>query len=194
MGSWRYSGSTHITEVLLWVDTVSSVWAGQEYEGGRGRIPSDVKAAGMCGTLCLGMDNETTDGLCLRMRRQTNTHDVVVEVCNGLPHHKWKANDVIFRQLEETSHLHLQGTWTMLEGQESKTQVNWEISGVTEGKLWNFLLEMLTASRIPSREVEGLGISSYLSSCPLGTGGVLLAQMPLVLFTPLVHKDVYGPV
>lgn len=32
MGSWRYSGSTHTTGVLLWVDTVSAAWAGQEEE------------------------------------------------------------------------------------------------------------------------------------------------------------------
>lgn len=141
MGSWEYSGSTHTTGVLLWVDTVSSVWAGQGYWGGRGRIPSDVEAAGMYWAPCLGMDSEANDGLCVRMRRKTKPHDVVVGACNGLPHHKWRANDAIFRQLEETSYLQLQGTWAMLsllEGQEGKTQVNWEISRVKENFLTFF--------------------------------------------------------
>lgn len=48
-------------------------------------------------------------------------------------------------------------------------------------------------ARVPSREVEGLRISMGLSSCPFGIGGVLLAQMPSILFT-LVHNHMDGPV
>lgn len=42
-------------------------------QGGRGRIPTDMKAAGMYGAVCPEMDNETTDGSCIKMRRQTST-------------------------------------------------------------------------------------------------------------------------
>lgn len=78
--------------------------------GGGGRIPAEVRAAGTYGALYLGMDNETAEGLCVRMSRQTNIHDIEVGVCNGLPHHKkqmvpsshnWKKHHIhSYRELE----------------------------------------------------------------------------------------------
>lgn len=38
--------------------------------------------------LFLGMDNETTESLWVEISRHTNMGDIVVGVCNGLPHHK----------------------------------------------------------------------------------------------------------
>lgn len=64
-----------------------------------------------------------------------------------------------------------------------------------ERKLLNFLLEMpMLTTGVPCGEVEVLGIPMELSSCPFGIGSILFAQMPLLLFTALVHNDIYGPV
>ena len=48
-----------------------------------------------CLEFCLGMDDEPTESLCIRIKEQTNTGDIVVAVCCRLPDQQKQVDEAL---------------------------------------------------------------------------------------------------
>ncbi|KAK4806252.1 hypothetical protein QYF61_013396 [Mycteria americana] len=58
-----------------------------------------------CMELCLGMDDEPTESLRLRIKEHTGMGDIVVDVCYRLPDQEEQVDEAFYRQLGAASHL-----------------------------------------------------------------------------------------
>ena len=121
--------------MLEWKDTGSLGRTGRgDREGGVTLYVSDQLE---CLELCLGMDEELTESLWVRIKGKAGTGDVIVGVCYRPPDQEDRADEALYRQMGAASRsqaLILMGDFNhphyLLEGQHSRAQAIQEVPGM----------------------------------------------------------------